>query len=97
VRDAICACVTALARTLKPEYAEAMRQIDVEGVRLTELAQRAGISARNGSVRVFRALAKRSASRWWRPAPRVPGASVRRLPVRHAARRVDDPILARLS
>ena len=55
VHDAICACISDLARTLKPEYAEALRQIDVEGVPVKEFAQQAGISASNAGVRVFRA------------------------------------------
>jgi RNA polymerase sigma-70 factor (ECF subfamily) len=55
VHDAICACISDLARTLKPEYAEALRQIDVEGVPVKAFAQRAGISAGNAGIRVFRA------------------------------------------
>jgi RNA polymerase sigma factor (sigma-70 family) len=55
VHDAICACISDLARTLKPEYAEALRQIDVEGVPVKEFAERSGISAGNAGVRVFRA------------------------------------------
>ena len=55
VRDAICECVTTLARTLKPGYAEALRQIDVEGVPVKDFAAQAGISAGNAAVRVFRA------------------------------------------
>ena len=55
VQDAICACVTALARTLKPEYAEALRQIDIDGVPVKDFARAAGISAGNAGVRVFRA------------------------------------------
>jgi RNA polymerase sigma-70 factor (ECF subfamily) len=55
IHDAICACISDLARTLKPDYAEALRQIDVEGVPVKEFAERAGISAGNAGVRVFRA------------------------------------------
>ena len=55
VHDAICACISDLARTLKPEYAEALRQIDVEGMPVKEFAERSGISAGNAGVRVFRA------------------------------------------
>src|SRR5262245_61785906 len=32
LRDTICRCVGELATTLKPEYAEALQQIDVDGV-----------------------------------------------------------------
>lgn len=55
VHSAICACVTTLAATLKPEYAEALRQIDVGGVAVKDFAARAGITAGNAAVRVFRA------------------------------------------
>jgi RNA polymerase sigma factor (sigma-70 family) len=55
LHDAICACISDLARTLKPEYAEALQQIDVEGIPVKEFAQQAGISAGNAGVRVFRA------------------------------------------
>jgi len=52
---AICQCVGALAGSLKPEYAEALRLIEVEGLMVKEFAERAGISSANAAVRVFRA------------------------------------------
>jgi RNA polymerase sigma factor (sigma-70 family) len=55
LHDAICGCVTRLASTLKPEYADALRRIDVEGAPVQEFAAEAGITANNASVRVFRA------------------------------------------
>ncbi|MCL4847735.1 MAG: sigma-70 family RNA polymerase sigma factor [Acidobacteria bacterium] len=55
VQNAICECVSTLARTLKPEYAEALRQIDVHGVPVKDFAARSGISAGNAAVRVHRA------------------------------------------
>jgi RNA polymerase sigma-70 factor (ECF subfamily) len=55
VRGAICRCVARLADTLKPEYAAALRRIDVEGVPVKDFAQEAGISSSNAGVRVFRA------------------------------------------
>jgi RNA polymerase sigma-70 factor (ECF subfamily) len=55
VQDAICECVGTLARSLKPEYAEALRQIDIEGLPVKQFAAREGISAGNAGVRVFRA------------------------------------------
>jgi RNA polymerase sigma-70 factor (ECF subfamily) len=55
VRGAICRCVTELAATLKPEYGEALQQVDVEGVAVKDYAASAGISANNAGVRVFRA------------------------------------------
>lgn len=51
----ICACVGRLARTLKPEYAEALHAIDVRGVAVKAFAADKGLSAANAGVRVFRA------------------------------------------
>jgi RNA polymerase sigma-70 factor (ECF subfamily) len=50
-----CACVGRLADTLKPEYAEALRRIEVENVAVKDYADAAGISASNAGVRIFRA------------------------------------------
>ena len=55
LRGAICGCVTEVASTLKPEYAEAIRRVDVEGVPVQAFASEAGISSNNAAVRVFRA------------------------------------------
>jgi RNA polymerase sigma factor (sigma-70 family) len=55
LHNVVCGCVTALANTLKPEYAEALRRIDVEGLPVNAYADEAGISANNAGVRVFRA------------------------------------------
>jgi len=55
LRDVACRCVTALADTLKPEYADALRRIDIEGVPVQTYANEAGITATNAGVRVFRA------------------------------------------
>ncbi|HEY2031837.1 MAG TPA: sigma-70 family RNA polymerase sigma factor [Myxococcales bacterium] len=54
-RDAVCRCVSRLAETLKPEYALALRRIDLEGVSVRDFAVEAGISPNNAGVRVFRA------------------------------------------
>src|SRR5687767_9072159 len=51
----ICGCVTRLAGTLKAEYAEALRAIDVEGTAVKKFAETHGLSASNAGVRVFRA------------------------------------------
>jgi RNA polymerase sigma factor (sigma-70 family) len=51
----ICACVSRLANTLKAEYADALRAIDVEGTPVKDYAARTGLSANNAGVRVFRA------------------------------------------
>jgi RNA polymerase sigma-70 factor (ECF subfamily) len=55
VERAICGCVRTLAQTLKPEYAEALQQIDVEGVPVKAFAERHGLTAGNAGVRIFRA------------------------------------------
>ena len=55
VEAEICACVTRLASTLKPEYAEALHEIDVRGTPVKAFAEQRGLSANNAGVRVFRA------------------------------------------
>ncbi len=50
-----CACVGTLAGTLKPEYADALQQIEVGGVSVKDYAVARGISASNAGVRIFRA------------------------------------------
>jgi RNA polymerase sigma-70 factor (ECF subfamily) len=51
----ICACVTRLAGTLKPEYGAALHAIDVQGTPVKTFAEQHGLSASNAGVRVFRA------------------------------------------
>ena len=53
--DATCGCVARLARTLKPEYAEALQRIEVDGLAVKSFAEEAGISNNNAGVRIFRA------------------------------------------
>lgn len=55
VRSVVCQCVSRLAGTLKPEYADALEQIEVEGLSVSAFAEQRGISANNAAVRVFRA------------------------------------------
>lgn len=50
-----CRCILALTETLKPDYADALRRVDVDGVPVQDFAAEAGISANNASVRLFRA------------------------------------------
>jgi RNA polymerase sigma-70 factor (ECF subfamily) len=50
-----CKCVAQLAATLKPEYAAALRRVEVDGVSVKDYADEAGISANNAGVRIFRA------------------------------------------
>jgi len=57
-----CRCILGLAETLRPEYAAALRRVDVEGTAVQDFAREAGITANHASVRLFRAreaLAKR--------------------------------------
>ena len=51
----VCKCVGELARTLKPEYADALRRIEIDGVSVKDYADQTGISSSNAGVRVFRA------------------------------------------
>jgi RNA polymerase sigma-70 factor (ECF subfamily) len=51
----ICACVSRLATTLKPEYAEALQAIEIGGTPVRTFAEQKGLTAGNAAVRVFRA------------------------------------------
>jgi RNA polymerase sigma factor (sigma-70 family) len=53
--DTICACVTSLVDTLKPEYAAAIQQIDLGGESLQTFATAADITRGNAAVRLHRA------------------------------------------
>ena len=55
VEGEICACVSRLASTLKPEYAEALQAIEVGGTPVKVFAEQRGLSSSNAAVRVFRA------------------------------------------
>jgi RNA polymerase sigma factor (sigma-70 family) len=54
-RNAVCRCVALLSDTLKPEYAHALRRVEVDGLSVQDFAAEAGITANNAGVRVFRA------------------------------------------
>jgi len=53
--EAVCGCVTGLVATLKPELAEIIHRVDLDGVPLRGYAARAGITANNAAVRLHRA------------------------------------------
>lgn len=53
--DGVCKCVGHLATKLKPEYAEALQRIEVDGVPVKNFAEERGLSSGNAGVRVFRA------------------------------------------
>jgi RNA polymerase sigma-70 factor (ECF subfamily) len=55
LKNAVCQCVAELAQTLKPEYAQALQRIEVEGLPVKAYAQEIGTSSNNAAVRVFRA------------------------------------------
>jgi RNA polymerase sigma-70 factor (ECF subfamily) len=51
----MCECVRSLVGTLKPEYAEAITRVDLEGASHALFAREAGISLNNAGVRLHRA------------------------------------------
>jgi len=55
MRGAICACIGRLAGKLKPEYAEAIRRVEVDGLPVHAFAGEAGITPNNAAVRLSRA------------------------------------------
>lgn len=55
LQAAVCECVGRLAHTLKPEYAAALKRIEIDGVAVKDFAAEQGISASNAAVRIFRA------------------------------------------
>ena len=54
-RDAVCRCVSRLSETLKPEYAQALRRVELDGLPVRDYASEAGITPNNAAVRLFRA------------------------------------------
>jgi RNA polymerase sigma factor (sigma-70 family) len=50
-----CDCILKLANTLKPEYSDALRRIEIDQVAVKDYAAAAGISISNAGVRIFRA------------------------------------------
>lgn len=55
VESEACRCINGLSQTLKPEYADALQQVEVGGMSVQDFAGAAGISAGNASVRLHRA------------------------------------------
>ena len=54
---AVCACVGGVVDTLKPEYAAAIRRVDLDGIPVVEFAREANITPSNAGVRLHRAHA----------------------------------------
>lgn len=55
VRGELCRCMAGLVDSLKPEYAEALRKVDLEGGSVGRLASDTGITSNNATVRLHRA------------------------------------------
>jgi RNA polymerase sigma factor (sigma-70 family) len=51
----ICACVSGLAGTLKPEYTEVLMAVDMHGQSVKSFAEQHGLTSSNAGVRLFRA------------------------------------------
>jgi RNA polymerase sigma-70 factor (ECF subfamily) len=57
VRAEVCACITRLAASLKPEYRDAIHAVDIEERPVKAFADAEGLTASNAGVRLFRARA----------------------------------------
>jgi len=55
--EAACACIWDLLDTIKPDYAAALRRVDLEDASLGDYAAEAGITPNNAGVRLHRARA----------------------------------------
>lgn len=55
VQAVVCACVGRLAATLKPEYADVLQRVEIDGIAVKDYAAEAGISPNNAGVRAHRA------------------------------------------
>jgi RNA polymerase sigma-70 factor (ECF subfamily) len=55
VYDTVCGCVGELIETLIPEYARALREIDLAGGAVAKFAEAVGFTPNNASVRLHRA------------------------------------------
>jgi RNA polymerase sigma-70 factor (ECF subfamily) len=55
LEQTVCACVLGLATTLKADYADILRRVDLEGWSLARFAEGTGITPNNAKVRLHRA------------------------------------------
>ena len=53
----VCRCVARVASELKPEYAEALRRVEIDEIPVKDFAREQSTTANNAAVRVFRARA----------------------------------------
>lgn len=51
----LCKCTVGLLRSLRPDYADILRRVDVEGESLAEVARASSITSNNATVRLHRA------------------------------------------
>jgi RNA polymerase sigma factor (sigma-70 family) len=51
----VCACVDALIPTLKPEYADLLRRVELGGASVVDAAAELGVTPNNAAVRLHRA------------------------------------------
>jgi RNA polymerase sigma factor (sigma-70 family) len=54
----VCSCVNRLLGTLKPEYSDILRRVDLEGDAVTAVAKKMGTTPNNATVRLHRARAQ---------------------------------------
>jgi RNA polymerase sigma factor (sigma-70 family) len=55
LHEAVCQCIHGLIPTLKPEYAEILGAVEMDGEGIATIAARLGITTGNASVRLHRA------------------------------------------
>jgi RNA polymerase sigma-70 factor (ECF subfamily) len=55
LEDAVCACMGDLLPTLKPEYTEVLRRVELEGAAIADVATELGVTPNNAGVRLYRA------------------------------------------
>ena len=55
LEETVCSCVNDLVPTLKPEYAEIVKAVDLESASIGDVAGRLGVTSNNATVRLHRA------------------------------------------
>lgn len=55
LENAVCQCMNTLIPTLKPEYSNILRRVELEDTSLASVASELGISVNNATVRLHRA------------------------------------------
>jgi RNA polymerase sigma-70 factor (ECF subfamily) len=54
----VCGCISRLLGTLKPEYSDIIRRVDLEGDAVVDAAKKIGTTSNNATVRLHRARAQ---------------------------------------